>query len=503
MQYYKTARVYREQDDLVRARAELTKALEIAPDWLSAVNLEAAIELSEGDEKGAIAVWERSLKMDPTQARVRLAIGEVYRRRGDLTEARQTLQRAAQDGAADAYYILADMAFKEHEYMVAEEALALYFENSTGGLSHDPAQALHQRMQTRLMQIKAGVGSVVVLIVSLLAGLVIRRRTAGQLDDLLNAAPESAHDVARVVSAIRHELLKHNTSLLSEMALAMDNGDDHAVSWGAGRLFAGPEQAGVVARFKEYRRGLERLSRRHGVRLDLRRRDPVFAPMHEAFKALGALEKDLKKPPRRQGGRERIADELRGISIVLNEEGYDALGAILRSLGTLSIDEKLLRAVDARVRSEPALAGRSLPELELSVPDSAVHARIFPGDLDDIAANLLRNAYGAVEDGGRVGIKVAQTADPITGIAAVEVRFQDTAAGELTDATLHGREIGRGLGLTTDLVARHEGTIHVQPEPGWSKAIVVTLQKVDERAAESEAVHSHTAEVVAVAEEVE
>ena len=470
LNFYKTARVYREKDDLVRARTELSKALEIAPEWVAAVNLEAAIELSEGDEDGAI---------DPSQARIRLAIGEIHRRRGDLSAAEKTLQRAAADGAADAYYILADMAYEDHAYLDAEAALESYFQNSTGGLSHDPAQALRQRVKTRLMQIKSAIGGAILLIFGLVAGFLIRRRTGAVLDDLLARSPESAHDVARVVSAIRHELLKHNTSLLGEMAAALDNGDDHAVAFGANRLFGGPEQPGVVRRFREYLRSLERLGRHHGVRLDLRRRDPVFAPMHQAMEAMGSMEKDLRRPPRRKGARQRVADDLRALGQILNEEAYLGLGAILQALGTLELGADRLRAVDARVREEPGLAGNNLPDIEIEAPSEPLTVRIFPGDLDDITANLLRNAYGAVEPGGRVGIGIGETVDPITGIAAVEIRFRDTAPGELTDATLHGREIGRGLGLTTDLVGRHEGTIHVQPEPGWSKAIVVSLRKVD------------------------
>ena len=114
------------------------------------------------------------------------------------------------------------------------------------------------------------------------------------------------------------------------------------------------------------------------------------------------------------------------------------------------------------------------------MPQQPLTARVFPGDLDDITANLLRNAYGAIDAGGRVGIAVVEAVDPITGIAAVELRFRDTAPGDLTNATLHGQDIGRGLGLTTDLVARHDGTVHVEPESGWSKAIVVSLRQVDQ-----------------------
>jgi len=482
LQAYKTARVYRDDhDDSVKARAELARALELAPDWVAAVNMEAAIELSEGDEEGAIAVWRRSLEIDPAQARVRLTIGEILRRRGEQSAAIEVLDRAAADGAADAYYILADMAFEAHNYLEAEAALESYFSASTGGLSHDPAQALQQRVQTRLMQINAALAGAVLLILGAVAGFVIRRRTGAPLTTLVHAAPEAAHDVVRVASTIRHELLKHNTSLLGEMATALQHGDDHAVAWGANRLFGGPEQPGVVERFKGYVKSLERLGRRHGVRLDLRRKDPVFAPMHAAMGTLSGLEKELRRPARRKGARARAAQELRILDRSLNDEGYQGLGLLLQEMGTLSLDAEHLRRVDARVRAEPAMSGVQLPALDLQVLAGPVDIRIFPGDLDDIAANLLRNAYQAVagEPSGRVGISVVEALDPITGIGHIELRFRDTAPGDLTDTTLHGQQIGRGLGLTVDLVLRHDGTIHVEPEPGWSKAIVVALRKVD------------------------
>jgi tetratricopeptide (TPR) repeat protein len=478
--HYNTARVYRDQGNLKQARDELSKALEAAPEWVAAVNLEAAIELSEGDTEGAISVWERSLKMDPTQARIRLSIGEIQRSRGDLGLARDTLARAAADGAADAFYLLAEMAYTEHSYLEAEELLASFFSRSTGGLRRDPAQALQQRVKTRLLQIKAAIGGSLALAIALVAGFVLRRRTSASLDALIQAAPEASHDVARVVSSIRHELLKHNTSLLDEMAEALDKGEDHAVSWGANRLFGGPDQPGISARFRTYRRELERLGRRHGVRLDLRRTDPVFAPIHEALSALAGLEKVLRSPPKRQGARERAADALRGISLVLNDESYKSLGDLLLSLGSLEINQSRIEAIDARVRAEPGVDTQSLGPLELVLPSGPVYARVFAGDLNDITANLLRNAYGAIGDGGRVGLAVVEVVDPITGIAAIELRFRDTADGAISDSILHGRGIGRGLGLTRELVSRHEGTIHVEPEPGWSKAIVVSLAMVDQ-----------------------
>jgi len=38
----------------------------------------------------------------------------------------------------------------------------------------------------------------------------------------------------------------------------------------------------------------------------------------------------------------------------------------------------------------------------------------------------------------------------------------------------------RGLGLTVDLISRNGGSIHVEDEPGWSKAVVIRLQRAEE-----------------------
>ena len=40
-------------------------------------------------------------------------------------------------------------------------------------------------------------------------------------------------------------------------------------------------------------------------------------------------------------------------------------------------------------------------------------------------------------------------------------------------------DVGRGLGLVRDLVERNGGTVRVVSEPGWSKAVVVELERVE------------------------
>ena len=38
---------------------------------------------------------------------------------------------------------------------------------------------------------------------------------------------------------------------------------------------------------------------------------------------------------------------------------------------------------------------------------------------------------------------------------------------------LRGRYVERGMGITVDLLSRYDGAIAVEPEPGWSKAVVL------------------------------
>jgi len=345
--------------------------------------------------------------------------------------------------------------------------------------------ALQQQVQRRLLQMRALVATAVFVGLAFVVGVLLRRRAGKPLSALIAAAPEAAHDIARVIAAIRHEMLKHNTSLLGEMAVALAHGDDHAVSWGVERLFGGPDRAGVVQRFQDYLATLKRLGRRHGVRLDLRRKDPVFGPMGRALRDLQSLERDLRKPPRHPTDREALAAELDRLSTDLNLTAYRALGATLQRLGTIYLGTSMIELVDARIRAEPTLAEQELPGLVVEAPQDSLAVRMFPGDMENVIANLLRNAYQAVMEldasaDRRMGLSIGSVVDPITGIETVQLRFRDTAPGGLTNAMLLGRGIGRGLGLTVDLVARHDGTIHVEPEPGWAKAVVVSLRRSEQ-----------------------
>jgi C4-dicarboxylate-specific signal transduction histidine kinase len=228
---------------------------------------------------------------------------------------------------------------------------------------------------------------------------------------------------------------------------------------------------------------LGRLARQAGLRLDVRR-DVALEPLVRGMEGLRAMESVLRRPERADA---RAPDRLRHLSELLNRTAYKALGAEARRLSALVLDEELISAVDARVRQEPSFQGVVLPDLELEMPKGRVVVQHLRGDLEDVLANLLRNAANALLDqgGSRLGMRVEEEEDEITGMEAVSIRVLDDAPGRITESMIRGREAGRGLGLVVDLVTRHDGSVTVEEranerKEGWTKAVVVRLRRAEE-----------------------
>lgn len=481
--HYRVARVYQERGDRGAARAELAPVLAEAPRWPAAQNLLAALELAGGHPEAAVIAWKRSLELDPDQPEVLLQLGERARREGRAAEALDLLKRAADAGAGDAWYALAELAIADEQVEEASADLDRYFASASGGLETEKALALRAELDERIRRRQLSLALILGAAGSALALGLVWRASGNPLSALVRQAPESVHDLASVLSALRHEVLKHNTTLLEEVAGALERRDYQAVAFAADRLYgtAGSAEGGIIARFDNYLSGLERIGRRHRVRLDLRRKDPVLAPMVAGLRRLRRLEGSLRRPWKAPPA---LAGELRRLSRLLNVDCYQAIGRFLREMSTLQITFDLLDDVDARVRAEPAFSGQALPALELDVPRGGLPARILRGDLEDIVANLLRNAYRAVGEGlapgqRRVGLRMDEEMDDVTGLESVVLRFQDNAPGVLTDAIIRSRSIGRGLGLVVDLATRHDGSVAVEREPGWAKAVVVRLPRAE------------------------
>ena len=173
---YRIARVYLDRGDTVRtgrtgARAETRTRLAGGPEPRSRALLR------EGNEEDATE-RRRSLLVEPAQPRVKVVLGELARRGGDLDLAIQLLTEAAREGAPDAHYPLAAMAFEEHRIFDARDALDAFLAGNAGGLNHQPALQLRRTVERRIV---FGVGGGSALLVFGMLGLLVWRRSAHPL----------------------------------------------------------------------------------------------------------------------------------------------------------------------------------------------------------------------------------------------------------------------------------------------------------------------------------
>ena len=470
---YKIARIYLGRGDLERAREEIEGVLALAPQWSLALRDLATLQRRAGDEAAALETYARILELDPGDRSALMELAEAAAAGGRGDEAAALYRRAADAGSVQAWFELARIAAEEGRWQRARELLDAYAARS--GPPREEATALRATLERRRRLLVGGGVAAGLLALGLPLGFVLRRRSGGTLRELLEHSPESFQDVAVILSAMRHEVLKHNTTVLPSVADGLEVGDRGLAVEAAGRLLGRGGEPGVVARWFAYIGELEALGRRVGLRLNLRHRDPELAPMCAAFRDLARLEGAMRR------GRAAAAPRLRAISEALNETGYRALGRLIREVCVLRVDAGLLRGCWERVCEEPAHALAELPELELRVePEGGggYPVRIPQRDLEDILGNVLRNSLAAVlEDGSRLGVELALEEDWVTGLESVCIRVLDDSPQPLTDAMIRGRYIERGFGITVDLISRHGGSIQVEEVAGegWAKAVALRL----------------------------
>ena len=467
---FKLAKVYLEsQEDDARALEEVQGALDLQDDYVDALNLLAHLQLRAQDSEAALTTYERSLQVRPDQPLTVLAVGYLLQDTGRVDEARRRFEQAANLGDHDAWFALARLAMDGGDHKQARRHLDEYFARTTSGRNHTEALALRETLEHRQRLITGGVAGGVALGLGLPLIWAARRRTGLSLEELLQRHPESFHDVATVLSAMRHEVIKHNTTVLTAAADALERGDVGPAEAALERL-----RGGVLERWRGSMKELEAIGARCGHRMNLRLRDPVFAPMNRAFEALERI--GTREPSR-----------WRELSEAINEVGYGELGRLIREVCVLELDRDMLEACWDRVTSEPGFAGQVLPELELrSEHDAAMPVRIFPHEMDDIVVNILRNALQAVMDErgpseAHLALRLEEEVDFVTGLEWVVLRFEDNALSPLTDDMIRGRYIARGFGLVVDQVRRHQGSIKVEQasEEGGTKAIVVRLPRAE------------------------
>ena len=502
------ARGFLAQGEPDAAMAELRRLADA--DRVPAVlNLEARILHGTGRLDAAAKVLVASLGREADQSDVHEQLGLIRKAQDRVAAARAHFVRAEALGAVDATWHIAWLdagslgtgeGWRWFEDAFALEAIGKTRSRIDRYLSRaaatsvyvDRARGLRRALQRRVESVYLGAVTIALL---LLVGLVaIRIRLWGGLDllEFAERYPESGPEVQRVLSAIRHEVLKHNTMVLTGLVRAIERGEpaSEKAAWCRRSLFGGGAGGeAVVRRMHGYVEELAKIGRTHRVRLNLKRKDAGIAALVEGFRVLGRVAPLMDRVDRLSSFRRRRL--LRGLETaarLLNTEAYEAVRGLLDKLRVLEVDRVLLQQIFERTAAEPALAGVPLAPLVLDTRiEFPVGVPIPRRAFHDILANLMRNAIQSsrISGGGllvEIGLRVEAEVDMVTALERVVFSVLDRAPEALTSEMLRGRFIEEGLGLTSDLVSRFEGTLDVRTgaESGdgdWTKAVVVKLPR--------------------------
>jgi two-component system, NtrC family, sensor histidine kinase HydH len=137
------------------------------------------------------------------------------------------------------------------------------------------------------------------------------------------------------------------------------------------------------------------------------------------------------------------------------------------------------------------LLGRSLELVKAEAAENRIATELdvqpglqpILGDVDrlqQVVMNVVLNALQAMEDGGALTVKLANTADR----RGVELRISDTGVGvspELLSQvfypyfTTKPSGTGIGLAISQKIVADHGGTIDMESEPGKGTTVIIQL----------------------------
>jgi tetratricopeptide (TPR) repeat protein len=456
------------------------------------LNAEARILHGANRLDAAAETLERSLRANEGQAEVHERLAVIRERQGRGTDARGHFERAEALGSLVASWHLARLdavpdplgplgdALQLRRLSDAEGRLEAFLDGGGTEVYREEARRLLDSLERRRRAAIGSAGAGAVLCVVLLLALRARVYGGADLVTLVERHPDAGPAVQRVLSAIRHEVLKHNTMVLTGVADAVERGESlrDRAAW-----FRSTAVDALESRLRAYAAELRQLGRARGMRLNLRRRDAAFRALFRGFGALRRASRMLaRREPATGGERRRLLRVLRFAERQLNSEGYEAVVALLDHLRVLRIDVDTVHGIFDRVRREPAFADTPVAPLALDGAEALPVAVQLPRTaLEDILGNLMRNALQTSQRDGlptplRVGLSVSREVHPITGVERARLAVRDRAPTPLEASQLRGGAIEHGLGLTWDLVKRYEGALTVRDEAdGWAKAVVVAL----------------------------
>lgn len=203
----------------------------------------------------------------------------------------------------------------------------------------------------------------------------------------------------------------------------------------------------------------------------------ILGPVRDAIAGkYGALEPPLEN-------RLRVVDvNARHLQYLINElldlASLEA-GQLNLQVGPHNVDQ-ILRAV---VASFESLAEEKNIELEYFAEDPNLHVQVDRHRLEQIATNLLANAFKFTPDGGKIRLSSAKQDGEL------QIRFKDSGCGidssdlphifdrfRKAHSTPGTTSTGIGLALVKELVELHKGRIEVTSDPGFGSEFVVCLK---------------------------
>ena len=463
------------------------------------LNMEALILSTAGRNGEATELLEQSLVRDPKQPDAQALLGRILAGAGEIEQARRHLETAESLGDTSAVFHLARLdagtatganllrdAANLGTLLSVQNRLDLYLEQGDDIIHAREAADLRDNIGRRLRNLAVTGISIWVILVVIAAMAALRLWGGANLETLVRRHPEAGPEVQRMLAAIRHEVLKHNTMVLTGLVETIESGADVAAKAAYLResLFGSASDGGVYERLLAYKAQLEQIGRSHKTRLNLARRDAALSALLAGFRLLknAAGEMDNFEFLTRQQVA-RLLGTLKEATHLLNVEGYEAVRALLDKLRILDVDRELLEALFKKVCREPGLAKTAIAPPEFDVRTELPCGILVPRpDFEDIMANLIRNAVraGAASSDRpvKIGLGIAAVVDPITGLETVAFAVKDQSPEKLTVEMARGRQIEGGLGLALDRVAQFEGTFDVRENvDGWAKAVVVKFPR--------------------------
>ncbi|MBN2527914.1 MAG: tetratricopeptide repeat protein [Deltaproteobacteria bacterium] len=467
------------------------------------LNLEARILMGAGKTREAVKVLVQSLQKNEKQPIIHEQLGMAFVELGKKDKGRIHLLRAEQLGYTGATYLLAQLDAGEldnslisifrdltriKQLIAARKRIRSFLLNDAASIYRSEARALNEKLTQRFDAFNAIAALSLFSFLLLVVVVFVRIWGGTDLRRLIARYPDAGIQVQRILSAVRHEVLKHNTMMLVGLVEAMDDDENVAsrISHFQKQMLGENGVGGVYARLQHYVNELKQIGDAHKKRLNLKRKDAVTSPL---LKGMELVRRNRMKLTRytqlNYPSKASLKREMKHASALLNIEGYEAVRDLLNQLRTLEVNESLLRGVYEQCKMEPAFAGVSFAPLEISLenPDNgSINVAVPRAAFEDIVTNLIRNAiqssvlYTEDLDEVEIGLILETEVDMVTGIERAVLLVKDRSPRELTAEMLRGRYIEEGLGLTADLVTRYDGTLDVFGAEGkWAKAVAVKL----------------------------